>query len=428
MDDRLQADFVPDPQSPFDRYGVIDPSSIPALERVLRLAVRTESFPMAFISMTSEAGPSIVASLDIGTLNADALFPFLHRIVYTGKPLVVEDALKNSAFSTMDCVKNGLCRCYAGVPLVLGGALTFGTLSVMDTVHRPFSEEALAALHDLAYIAVEALEHEITRKGLFRLAHEHEHASAILRSVLTTAASAIVRIDEQGRILAFNPAAERLFGYAFDEVHGHNIRMLMPEPWASQHDRYMSRYCAGGTPKIIGIGREVKGLRKDRSSFPMHLGVSEVKVGTERQFTGIVTDLSALYGMQEDLAREKALFRAVLDSADNPLYACDLEGRYLFANEACQWLLGISPKNLIGQMPEALFEADMASRVRHTNAQVIATGVEIRREVRVGERRFYLKKSPLWGENSEIMGVVSAAYDITTFKHPPASPPLTPLA
>lgn len=405
--------FTADTAHFFERGGVQDAQPTPALERLLRLSTLGEALPMAFISLTHETGPSIVASLNLEGLEISALFPFLHRVVHTGKALVLPNLRQDPAFADLPCVQDGRCGFYAGVPLVVGGTLTLGTLSVMDKTARTFPSKALQTLEDLAHVAVEALEQQITRQELLRLAHEHEQASAILRSVLNTAASAIVRIDQQGQILAFNPAAERLFGYRFEEVRGQNIRMLMPDPWASQHDRYMARYCAGNAPKIIGIGREVKGLRKDRSVFPMHLGVSEIRVREERQFTGIVTDLSAVYTVRDDLAREKALFRAVLNSADNPLYACDLEGRYLFANQACQQLLGLAPEQLIGRLPEALFDEETAVRIHHTNAEVIATQREIRRTMVVGERRFHLKKSPLMSEKESIIGVVSTAYDIT---------------
>jgi two-component system sensor kinase FixL len=114
----------------------------------------------------------------------------------------------------------------------------------------------------------------------------------LFRTVIETAVDGIIVIDERGKMLLFNYAAERLFGYAPDEVLGQNISMLMPEPYRGQHDGYMARYLAEGGARIIGIGRQVPALRKDGSSFPMYLSVGEGWLGPMRIFLGIIHDLS----------------------------------------------------------------------------------------------------------------------------------------
>ena len=102
------------------------------------------------------------------------------------------------------------------------------------------------------------------------------HAEERLRSIVETVPEAIVAIDERGLVTSFNPAAEPLFGYPADEVIGRNVSMLMPEPYREAHDGYLARYLATGERRIIGIGREVEGQRKDGSRFPMELAVGEV--------------------------------------------------------------------------------------------------------------------------------------------------------
>jgi two-component system sensor kinase FixL len=112
-----------------------------------------------------------------------------------------------------------------------------------------------------------------------------------LRAILNTAADAIVTIDRSGIIVSANAATERMFGYAFKELAGQNIKLLMPSPYREEHDGYLNRYLKTREAHIIGIGREVTGLRKDGSTFPLDLAVSEVE--DFGLFTGIMRDISA---------------------------------------------------------------------------------------------------------------------------------------
>jgi PAS domain S-box-containing protein len=129
------------------------------------------------------------------------------------------------------------------------------------------------------------------------------------RSIIESAVDGIIVIDAHGRIEAFNPAAERLFGYTERDVIGKNVNMLMPSPYHEEHDSYLARYLATGVPKIIGTGREVAGLRRDGSTFPVHLSVGEMTVAGERKFTGIVHDLAARVRIEARLREQTALAR-----------------------------------------------------------------------------------------------------------------------
>jgi PAS domain S-box-containing protein len=114
----------------------------------------------------------------------------------------------------------------------------------------------------------------------------------LLRAILDTAADAIITIDHRGIVRSANAATVKLFGYSAKELAGRNVNRLMPEPFHGEHDGYLRNYCRTGRAKIIGIGREVTGQRKDGSTFPMHLSVSEVRLKDQRLFTGIVHDLT----------------------------------------------------------------------------------------------------------------------------------------
>ncbi len=124
-----------------------------------------------------------------------------------------------------------------------------------------------------------------------------------LMAILNTVVDAIITINEHAAVLSFNPAAERIFGYRADEVIGRNVNMLMPEPYHSEHDRYLHNYLTTGVRKIIGIGREVVGRRKEGTTFPMELAVSEAWVGDQHVFTGIIRDISERRQAEEERER-----------------------------------------------------------------------------------------------------------------------------
>lgn len=152
-------------------------------------------------------------------------------------------------------------------------------------------------------------------------------SEARLRSILESAVDGIVVIDARGRIETFNRAAERLFGYTAAEVMGRNVNVLMPSPHREEHDRYLAAYLTTGVAKIIGIGREVIGRRKDGSTFPVYLSVGEMSIGGERKFTGFIHDLSARVKVAEQLREQAALVRlgemasVIAHEVKNPLAA-----------------------------------------------------------------------------------------------------------
>ncbi len=122
-----------------------------------------------------------------------------------------------------------------------------------------------------------------------------------LRSILSTVPDAMVVIDDQGKILSFSAAAERLFGYSEAELLGANVSMLMPSPDRDRHDGYIERYLATGEKRIIGIGRVVFAQRKDGSTFPMELSIGEATGEVHPLFTGFIRDLTERQNTQARL-------------------------------------------------------------------------------------------------------------------------------
>ena len=120
----------------------------------------------------------------------------------------------------------------------------------------------------------------------------HDESKTQLQAIVETAVDGIITINERGLIETFNPAAEKLFGYRAAAVLGKPVSMLMPEPFKSEHAHYVNRYLETGEKRIIGIGREVVGRRRNGSTFPMFLSVGEQRGNGSRKFTGIVRDIT----------------------------------------------------------------------------------------------------------------------------------------
>jgi PAS domain S-box-containing protein len=138
---------------------------------------------------------------------------------------------------------------------------------------------------------------------------------AFLRATLDAAVDGILTINSRGHIRSANPSACTLFGYEEEDILGKNVKLLMPSPYREEHDTYIHSYLTTRKKRIIGIGRRVTGLRRDGTTFPLHLAVGEAHVGDEHLFVGVVHDLT-------DQVRADDLSR-IIDESLNEIYIFD---------------------------------------------------------------------------------------------------------
>jgi PAS domain S-box-containing protein len=162
-----------------------------------------------------------------------------------------------------------------------------------------------------------------------------EETAARLKAILDTTVDGIVTINEQAIIQTFNKTAERIFGYSAREVIGKNVKILQPSPYREHHDEFVANYLRTRIRKVIGIGREVEGQRKDGSVFPLYLAISEAWVGTERFFTGIVRDLTEQRAATEEI-RSLARFP---EESPHPVLRLSREGSILYANASAKYVI-----------------------------------------------------------------------------------------
>lgn len=242
--------------------------------------------------------------------------------------------------------------------LVAGTVLL--ALALVFLVFRPMEQRILrerTLLRDMnARLA------DLAEKRAAELMKSEVRAEGVLNTVL----DGIITIDGRGIIQTFNPAAERLFGYAAQEVIGQNVKILMPEPYHSEHDGYLEHYAETHEARIIGIGREVTGKRRDGSTFPMELAVNELEKGSGKGYVGIVHDITERKQAESELRAVTAMRKAILDSANFSIIATNPEGLITVFNEGAQRMLGYTADEVVGKLSPAVLHVpdEIAARAK----------------------------------------------------------------
>lgn len=145
-----------------------------------------------------------------------------------------------------------------------------------------------------------------------RAEQEIRATKSVLRSIMDNTIDGLITIDERGTILTFNRPAEAMFGYSAAEAVGQNVKILVPSPHNDRHDAFITDYLSTGLAKIIGIGREVQGRRKDGTLFPMDLQVGEIRGAPEgHRFVGTVRDITELKRAEAALRKTEASLKEV---------------------------------------------------------------------------------------------------------------------
>lgn len=243
-----------------------------------------------------------------------------------------------------------------------------------------------------------------------------------LNAIIDTATDGIISIDESGTMEMVNASAAKLFGYEISELLGKNVRILMPEPDSSNHDGYMQNYMRTGVKKIIGIGREVTGKRKDGHTFPVRLSISEVKLHSRRIFTGILHDLSEQKAAEKALLEEKERNQQYLDVANTIFVVIDKEKRVTMLNRKGCEVLGYREDEVLGEKWfDVAVAPDQREKVRNTFRQMMKDAPEqleyIEYEILNNKnnvsRLIAWRNSLIRDKDGEVAAVISSGVDIT---------------
>lgn len=219
------------------------------------------------------------------------------------------------------------------------------------------------------------------------------------RAVLDTAVDAVVMINGQGIIQSFNQSAERMFGWSAAEILGHNVNILMPEPYRSAHDGYLRRHLQTGHTSIIGIGREVEGVRKDGTRIPMRLAVGRVaqtEAGSEPLFVGFLIDLTDFKALERERRRGEGQLRSLISNLPGVAFRCHAGGDWpmVFVSEAVETLTGWRADELVhgqmhfGQLILAEDSARITPDISHAMLYSLPYQLEYRIRTRTGSIRW----------------------------------------
>ncbi|MCH7928827.1 MAG: PAS domain S-box protein [Candidatus Dadabacteria bacterium] len=253
--------------------------------------------------------------------------------------------------------------------LVLDSTLVRNNGDLIHVKYHIFGTKGILELY-----VVDTTEHELLKRSL---KESEDKTDSILKNLV----DGIITMNTSEIIQSVNPAVEKMFEYSSEELIGKNIKILMPEPDKSLHKKYLQNYSRTQKAKIIGIGREVSGRKKDGTIFPIYLGVSEIELSDQKIFIGIIHDITAQKNAQDRLLQtleeveeriaertgelanknfqlsqeiaERKRTEYILDREaymvrqnPGPVFRADYSGVLLFANPAAKKLFG---KNVVGK-------------------------------------------------------------------------------
>ncbi|MBF0448396.1 MAG: response regulator [Magnetococcales bacterium] len=257
---------------------------------------------------------------------------------------------------------------------------------------------------------------------------EIEDRNEQLRTIIDTAVDGIIVIDEKGCIRNFSPAASRMFGYDPSEVVGRNIKMLMPEPFHSQHDGYLLNYVTSGDKTILDTaGREVVGKRKDGQTFPLDLAVSEGWNKKGRFFTGIVRDISqrvesakALHSAELQRLQTQRQLEAILTNMKNFVFLKHHKKQYVYINTNFETLINRPKEQVLGKSNSDLFPEALARQMTNADQWVWQRGLNKECELKFpgidSNRYFEAIFFPLALQETDIPLVCCIGTDVTQRK------------
>lgn len=303
---------IPDEQqrlAALKSYQILDTPAEEGFDRITRIVSASLDVPIALVSLIDDSRQWFKSCFGIDAQETSKEIAFCAHAIASPEPFIIYDAREDERFKNNPLVTGEPnIRFYAGIPLKTHDGQLIGTLCAIDTKPRTISEDQVKIIQDLAGLVMDEMDlrlanmqSQLDLKNKHQILNDLADSKEVLAAILDNTVDGMITINEMGLLETFNKAAENLFGYSPQEVIGRNVKILMPAPYFSEHDGYLEQYKNSGHKKIIGIGREVEGKRKDGSIFPMELAVADIQLSGRRFFAGIVRDISERKQIEQQL-------------------------------------------------------------------------------------------------------------------------------
>lgn len=428
----LEPDYPPDE---LERIGalcslnLLDTPPDERFERITRTVQRVFNVPIALVTLVDSNRQWFKSRAGLGVAETPRSVSFCGHAILSEGAFVIPDAHADARFADNPLVTGEpFVRFYAGIPLHEAGGWRVGTLCVIDREPRSFSSADIALLEDLAMWA----ETELNLYSLKQATAITREKESRLQAIVEHAGDAIVTIDDQGLVETFNPAAQRIFGYAPEEVIGQHIARLAARHYRSAITRDVRALGRTGMAGAAPMNRQVFAERRSGERFPANMVVTEMRIGERRAFTGLVRDISERRRSADDarrlnrkLAETLGLQQAVFDSTDYAIIAVDLQGRVTLFNNGAQRMLGYTEAEMraLGSLSILHDPAELAERGGATDA-IVGRAREGQRDesewtyVRKdgGRLPVMLSITGVWDEAQELIGFVCIAQDLSERK------------
>jgi PAS domain S-box-containing protein len=345
-------------------YAIVDTPTEAEFEDLVHLASLVCGTPIAVINLIAAGKQWFKAERGLGTRETPLDVSICARVLLQPGLTVVPDLVLDDRFGSNPLVSGEpYLRFYAGALLETPDGLPLGTLCVLDHQPRPegltpeqaFTLQALAR-QAMAQIELRRALREERAAREREVAKENEHGGALRRSealksaILEASLDSIITIDQDSRIVEWNPAAERTFGHPAIAAIGQDLaQLIIPPEYRERHYKGMAHYLATGQGPVLRRRVELEALRVDGSRFPVELAISPIDVSGRPHFTAYLRDISERKRTEAALRENEQRLRSTYEHAFAGIAEVDAKGRYLRVNEQFSFITGFSREELLAR-------------------------------------------------------------------------------
>lgn len=278
--------------------GLLDSPPERAFDRLSELACRLLKVPVALVSLVDAERQFFKSSRGLSEPWASRRetplsHSFCQHVVASNEPLIVNDAREHPLVCDNLAIRDLGVMAYLGIPLLTPDGTVVGSLCAIDSVPREWRQDDVEVLTDLAALAMSEIAVRLHLRERAAADALLRHNEALKTSVLEAALDCIITVNDGSRIIEWNPAAERTFGYSREEAIGCDLaELIIPPEHREAHYEGMSRYLATGEGPVLGTRIELEALRSDGSRFPVELAIDAIWVEEKPYFTAYLRDIT----------------------------------------------------------------------------------------------------------------------------------------